>query len=120
MAGGMVQWFAVRCLFDDRQNRPWGPHDLTMGEHAYEERITLWVASSPDEAIKFAEGEARVYASSINSEYLGLAQSYMLEGEPREGGEAFSLIRRSRLDPDAYADHFFNTGLEYQRELPDR
>lgn len=39
-------WYAVRCVFVESENKPWGPTDLTSGEASYEERITLWQAES--------------------------------------------------------------------------
>ena len=112
-----AQWYAVRCLFRSPANRPWGPHDLRRGESAYEERITLWHAASADDAIERAGEEAEAYATDVEAEYLGLAQSYRLTCEPAEGAEVFSLIRKSDLGPTAYLDGFFNTGSEYQLDV---
>ena len=112
-----MSWFAVRCVFHDRHNTPGGHKDLATGEHAYEERITLWLAISADEAIELAEQEADQYAASVGSEYTGLAQSYWLEEEPGHGAVAFSLVRKSVLDPDSYVDAFFDTGLEVEETL---
>ncbi|MCG6499782.1 hypothetical protein [Kitasatospora sp. A2-31] len=81
----------------------------------YEERITLWQASSADEAIALAEAEAGTYAAGNGSHYLGLAQSYRLDGVPGAGAEVFSLLRDSPLEPDAYLDAFFDTGTEHQQ-----
>ena len=72
-------WFAVRCVFDHNKNRPGGPRDLGRGEHAYEERVTLWFAGSSDEAIELAETDAEQYATAAGCDYTGLAQSYWLE-----------------------------------------
>ena len=114
-----ASWFAVRCVFHAGQNKAGGPQDLGPGEHAYEERITLWFAASADEAIELAEDDADDYAHSVGAEYTGLAQSYWLEEEPGQGGVAFSLMRKSQLEPDAYIDSFFDTGLEYEDTLDD-
>jgi len=111
-------WFAVRCVFDYGHNRPVGPRDLGPGEHAYEERLTLWYAATADEAIELAEKEADEYAASAGCAYTGLAQSYWLEEEPGHGAVAFSLVRKSNLAPDAYIDAFFDTGQEYE-EAPE-
>jgi len=107
-------WFGVRCVFGYSQNRRGGPQDLAPGEHAYEERLTLWYAGSADEAIELAEKDAEEYAASAGCEYTGLAQSYWLEEEPGHGVVAFSLVRKSTLTPDAYIDTFFDTGSEYE------
>lgn len=79
----------------------------------------MWYASSPDEAIELAEQEAGEYGSSVGSEYTGLAQSYWLEEEPGQGAVTFSLLRKSQLQPDAYIDTFFDTGLEYEEPTDD-
>jgi len=92
-------WYAVRCVF---RHRPVG---------GYQERITLWRAASFDDAIGQAEAEAAEYPA----EYIGLAQVYALSDDPAaSGAEVFSLIRRSKLTPDAYLDRFFDTGAEFQ------
>jgi hypothetical protein len=40
---------------------------------------------------------------------------YALSDDPAESGvEVFSLIRRSKLSPEAYLDRFFDTGAEFQ------
>ena len=114
MAASDSEWFSVRCLFRAASNRPWGPHDLQVGESAYEERITLWKAESADDAIRLAEAEARTHAAEIESEYLGLAQSCRIGDLVEEGAQIFSLMRRSSLSPDDYIDRFFDTGTEYQ------
>jgi len=110
-----VEWFAVRCVFAARSNKPWGPHDLPSGQSDYEERITLWQARSLDEAIERAEAEAEDYAAVLECEYLGLAQAYWLPDPPGAGVEVFSLIRRSSLGADPYLASFFETGAERQQ-----
>lgn len=104
-----------RCLF--RKN--WPPTDTSSDGHRYEERITVWQASSADEAIAKAEIEASEYAAVIEEapdEYLGLAQSYALSDRPDQvGAEVFSLIRSSTLEPESYLDTFFDTGQEHQQ-----
>ncbi|GIF04732.1 hypothetical protein [Actinoplanes siamensis] len=97
-------WFSVRCLFRLDAEAP----------ATYEERITLWRASSPEEAVTLAETEAGEYAANVAGEYLGLAQVYSLADEPGDGAELFSLLRDSRLQPAAYLDAFFDTGDERQ------
>jgi hypothetical protein len=115
MANSDSGWYSVRCVFRAQTSQAWGPPDLAAGESAYEERITLWRAESADGAIERAEVEAREYASRLEVEYLGIAQSYRLEDDPGEGAEVFSLIRRSALDGDPYLDAFFDTGDEFQQ-----
>jgi hypothetical protein len=97
-------WFSVRCLFRLDAEAP----------ATYEERLTLWLASSPEEAVTWAEAEAGEYAADVAGDYLGLAQVYTLADEPGHGAELFSLLRDSRLQPAAYLDAFFDTGDERQ------
>ncbi|MFG2848748.1 hypothetical protein ACGF12_37195 [Kitasatospora sp. NPDC048296] len=106
MAATDPSWYAVRCVF--RWDASEGP--------CYEERLTLWQAGSADGAIARAEDEARRYASENGLRYLEFAQSYHLatDGRPGDGDEVFSLLRDSRLDRDAYLDHYFDTGQEHQ------
>src|SRR3979490_228378 len=92
-----MDWFAVRHVIKN--------------EDAYEERITLWRAASFQDAIARAEAEAATYAWE-GTEPLRLYQAYQLAGAPADGGEVFSLIRRSGLPANAYLDSFFSTGSE--------
>jgi hypothetical protein len=104
-------WYAVRCIFELRALPEGSTHD-------YEERVTLWTASSLDHAIVQGEAEAHDYAARIldsGDVYLGLAQAYRLTDAPGHGAEVFSLIRTSRLPPDSYLDTFFDTGDEKQQ-----
>lgn len=86
----------------------------------YEERITLWLTASAEEAIERAEVEALEYAGSIEESpdsYLGIAQSYQLVDAPADGAEVFSLTRSSALGPGEYLDAFFDTGTERQKDV---
>jgi hypothetical protein len=99
-------WFAVRCVFR------W------PDQQTYEERLTLWAADSLDGAIELAEGEAQAYADALHAEYLEIAQAYWIGPDrPDQGGELFSLMRDSELEPDDYLDSFFDTGRERQRTV---
>ncbi len=102
-------WFSVRCVFAFKAD-----HGTN-----YEERVTLWRASSLEEAIAHAEQEADEYADELDARYVGLAQAFHLSVEDRpldDGDEVFSLIRESELAPDDYISRFFDTGKERQRE----
>jgi hypothetical protein len=105
-------WYAVRCVFAFER----------VSEDAartYEERVTLWRASSHDAAIERAEAEARDYADVLApAEYVGLAQSYELPDAPADGVEVFSLLRDSDLTLSDYLDAFFDTGTERQQQSP--
>jgi len=96
-----MDWFAVR--------------HVVQNEGAFEERVTLWRASSEDEAIARAETEAAEYAASFGWKALDLFQCYRLPEAPADGREAFSLIRQSDLAAERYLDAFFDTGQELQR-----
>jgi hypothetical protein len=105
-------WYAVRCLFLSR----WPPEALQM--NTYEERITVWHADSLEEAIGRADAEAIEYAEAILESpdlYLRRLQSWRLNGPPTVGAEIFSCLRDSELEPSAYLDTLFDTGLERQR-----
>lgn len=100
----------MRCVFR------WTSHD----EKPYEERITLWRATSVEQAVEFAEREAAVYAESgYELSYVGFAQAYALDedAELGHGVEVFSLLRNSELPPREYVDRFFDTGGEHLRDL---
>lgn len=106
-----TQWYAVRCVI--RRCRL-----AKIAGRPYEERITLWLAGSFDEAIERAEVEAQEYASGIpgrGNRHLGLAQAYRLAATPVDGAELFSLIRVSKRKPTAYLNRFFDTGTERQQ-----
>jgi len=102
-----TRWYAVRSLF----------RIAGEPESAYEERITLWRADSPEGAFDRAEAEAVEYAEFMGATYLAdFGQSYHLaDAPPRDGAEVFSLVRDSALPPNAYVDRFFVTGQERQQ-----
>ncbi len=96
-----MEWFAVRHVIEN--------------DGSFEERITLWRASSEDDAIARAEREAEEYAASAHWRVLDMFQCYRLPETPADGHEVFSLIRRSELAAGPYLDSFFDTGNELQR-----
>ena len=100
------RWYAVRSLFSEAD----GP------ENAYEERITLWQAADPGDALDRAAAEAAEYAEFAGVTYLSeFAQSYPLaDAPPRDGAEVFSLTRSSALPPKPYVEQFYDTGRERQ------
>ena len=109
-----LEWYAVRCVFRSAwlENADHLPPD----EHLYEERITLWQATSTEEALALAEAEAIDYADE-DDEYLELAQAYKLIDDPVQGAEVFSLMRSSKLEADEYLDAHFDTGTERAQVL---
>jgi hypothetical protein len=103
-------WYSVRCVFQ------WTSYE----EKPYEERITLWRATSIEEAVELAEKEAFEYAKSgYEMAYLEFAQGFALDEdeEPGHGVEVFSLIRDSELPQNEYLDKFFATGEEHLRHI---
>jgi hypothetical protein len=97
-------WHTVRCVFRSSSDDGF----------AYEERLTLWLADSMDQAITLGQGEAAECASAVENEYIGLAQAYQLPELPASGVEVFSLIRDSELAAGEYLNQFFDTGREFQ------
>lgn len=97
-------------------------------KYVYEERITIWNASTILEAIELAEEEAEAYGGA-NAKRLGLLQGFLLCDElklKKQGIEVFSLLRESDLAPKAYLNAFFDSGYERETkesvapERPDR
>jgi hypothetical protein len=109
-----LQWYAVRCVF----RSAWMETEHVPDEQLYEERVTIWQASSSEEAIALAEAEAEEYAGD-EDEYLELAQAYQMFDGLAHGAEVFSLMRTSKLEPDEYLDAFFDTGDERAQILDD-
>ena len=112
------EWFAVRCVFRQEDASEWQPPELEAGHSVYEERITLWRATSFDDAIAQAEAEASSYAETGGFAYTGLAQAYQLFDAPGHGAEVFSLMRDSPLATDDFLDHYFDDGSERQQGRP--
>jgi len=110
--------FSVRSVLE------WKGRKELKKKHLYEERITIWNANSLNEAIAFAEKEEKEYINSECSrkemmEPLGFYQGFWSFDEvelTKQGSEIFSLLRESDLDPDAYLDTFFDTGMEHQTQ----
>src|SRR3954464_5598981 len=98
-----MPWFAVRHVVEHA-------HPTAR---LYEERVTLWDASSHEEAIERAEHEVADYAHELGgASPLDLYQSFELLGPPADGLEVFSLMRHSELAPETYVETFFERGDE--------
>ena len=104
-----ARWFACRSVIR------W--LDLPTDKESYEERITIWCATSSTEAIAMAEAESAKYAAANELEDLGFTQVYEMFTNPANGAEVFSLIRDSELQPDEYLDSFFDTGNERETHV---
>ena len=103
-------WYGVRAVFEHPDE------EVGSGKHWYEERVTLWRATSLDEAIELAEAEADQYAAENECESTGLFQAFhIFTSEIGVGTEIFSLIRGSGLEVDGYLEAFFATGSELQQ-----
>lgn len=107
-----TNWYTVRTVVH-RQD-----------EGVFEERITLWRRSDPDEAAEAALAESAEFATDVGGVDCGLAQVYEPHGDDvgglrsaAEGCEIFSLVRQSELDPSGYLDTFFDTGREQQHVI---
>ncbi|MFN8078069.1 MAG: hypothetical protein U0Q19_00745 [Kineosporiaceae bacterium] len=101
-------WYAVRCVFRWKRR-------ARRRMRTYEERITLWRATSWQEVFARAEAEAHSYAAELEHvAYLEFAQAYRLVDEPGDGAEVFSLLRDSPLRRRRYLRSFFATGTERQ------
>lgn len=101
MSTSELSWYGVRCVFRH--------HELGV----YEERLTLWRATSLDEAVSRGELEAQEYCADLDGvEYVDFAEAYRMFGEPGEGVEVFSLMRESGLPAGEYVGRFFATGAE--------
>jgi hypothetical protein len=106
-----VTWYAVRCLLGQAGT------ELVDSEAGwlYEERVTLWEAAGEEAAVQLAVADATRYGIDMDVSYLGFAQAYRVEGEPRSGSEIMAMMRASELAPDDYVRRFLATGAEIGR-----
>jgi hypothetical protein len=105
-------WCAVKCLF----SHPSGAH--AEDHFFYEERITLWQVSSFDEAFALAEAEAAAYARSNTCTFIRATDSFHLsDREVGHGSEVWSVMRRSGMEPESYAQNAGDTPVGGGRVL---
>ena len=104
-----ARWFGCRSIIR------WP--DLPTDKESYEERITIWRADSPTDAMALAEAESAKYAAANKLEDLGFTQVYEMITKAANGAEVFSLIRDSYLQPDEYLNSFIATGGEREGEV---
>lgn len=111
MSSPKLRWYGAKCVFQI-------PCDAeAAGHRVYEERVTLWRASSFEEAIAKAEVEAEEYAGA-EGRYLGYCNVFELYDNPaKEGAEVFSLLRESELPEADYLDRFFDDGQERTQRI---
>lgn len=107
MTGERGTWYGAKAVFRHA--------DLEEhGQRLFEERVVLIRATSPHEAIRKAEEQARKYAAENGvtwvEEYICTYE--MFDEELGEGTEVWSLMRRSALDEAQYLRRFYSTGSE--------
>ena len=98
------EWYAVKILLHHPTRKQEGE------EYLFEERITLWMANSYEEAYVKAEKEAVEYANESNSVFIQPVCAFHLFDENIiEGTEVYSIMRGSNLNPSTYRDTFCMT-----------
>lgn len=101
-----MAWYGVRMVFRFREL------------NAYEERISLFDATSEEDAFALADLEAQDYCERSGSVDTGLRHCYTV-GKELDLTEVFSLMRTSRRSPRRYLRRFFDSGSERQRWIPE-
>jgi hypothetical protein len=96
-----MNWYGVRSVY------------LHAGIGVFEERVTIWRASTAEQAIALAEAESSEYCAGLDDvSYVGFAESFTMYDAPGNGAEVFSLMRQSSLSAEAYVTTFYDTGDE--------
>jgi len=106
-------WFAVRCLFEHPTRKKEGE------DHLYEERTTLWRATSFEDAHAQAEEESKNYAAEDDCIFIRVSDSFKLFDETIEAGtEVFSTMRGSNMDPELYQKTYCCTPYDRALKAP--
>lgn len=100
-----VKWFSVQTHFRIQPGAV-----LPERGQTYEERITIWLASSADEAAQLGEAEADDYASENGYERLDYLVAFELFDDPTAGKEVWSYVRESSLEAGAYLQRYVIEG----------
>lgn len=96
-----MNWYGVRSIY------------LHAELGAFEERVTIWLASTSEEAIGLAEADSSEYCDGLDGvSYVGFSESFKMYDAPENGAEVFSLMRQSSLSAEAYITRFYDTGGE--------
>ncbi|MGW0858538.1 hypothetical protein [Streptomyces sp. NPDC002690] len=100
-------WYGVRTFYrwSTWENRP------------YEERVVLFRARSPDEAIELAERESAEYAGADDFDFLGMVQAYLISDGDEEvgvGTEVFSKLHALDLPAKEFLDRY-DSGPAHQQ-----
>lgn len=99
--GERPSWYGVRCVF----------RHASLG--VYEERVTLWTAHSPDEAIERGEAEAAEYCADLDDvEYSRLRRVLRHGRRPRGRRRGVLPHAREHAAAGEYVARFFATGAE--------
>jgi len=97
-------WFAVKCLF----SHPGRTADADLFFFFF--FITLWRASSWDEAFRFAEAEAQEYANSDDCIFHFATDAFHLfDKTVGQGTEVWSTMRGSGMVAETYKQTFCST-----------
>lgn len=105
-------WYSVKCLFHHPTRKSQGEDFL------YEERITLWKASSFEQAHRLAEAEAREYAAEAECIFVASTDSFHLFDEAISSKtEVYSTMRGSNLQPADYRRTFCVTARDRLKPL---
>ena len=93
----------MKCLFSP-PNRA-----SDANGNLYEERLTIWQASTFEEAFALAEVEARAYATD-DCQFVRAAQSFHLFDESAgHGSKVWSVMRGSHMELELYIATFCTT-----------
>ena len=109
-------WFGAKTLYrwPDRAGRE---------GYVYEERVVILRARDQDDAIARAEEEAARYVKAVDEgmEYMGSVNVYEMFDDVADGAEVFSLLRSTRLDPEAFLERYHDPdGLHSRPASGDR
>ncbi|MFD6426135.1 hypothetical protein [Streptomyces sp. NPDC060198] len=92
-------WYGVRTFYR------WP----TWENQPYEERVVLFRARSPHEAVELAERESAEYAGAGDLEVLGMVQAYLISDSEEEvgvGTEVFSKLHTLDLPVKEFLDRY--------------
>ena len=109
------QCYSVKCVFRLCSE---------TGHNYYEERVTLWRASSFDEALELAKQEAEFNALVLGGESSGPISAFWIYEDDEsplsfpQGQEIDSMLRLSDLELKDYIARFVDTGKEIRDTNP--
>jgi hypothetical protein len=74
----------------------------------YNEQLTMWIADSPEQACDLARSQTADYCRDVHEELLDYQEVWQMFDYLRQGGEVFTSLRESSLDPDDYVSRYFS------------